>query len=67
LEYEVLVRLDELETLLEDLEDELSGASSSSEPLSEEMQQRMDAAGVESAEELRNLIGDLHQGLDRSG
>jgi hypothetical protein len=63
-EYRTLVLLDELESLLEDMEDEGITGLAASESIPADIKQRMDALGVHDVQQVRDRLMHLHAQVD---
>jgi hypothetical protein len=62
--YEAMLALDEMESLLEDIEEEGLPASATIADLPPQLAGRMDELGARSVGELRDRIRQLHEELD---
>jgi hypothetical protein len=62
--YDRLLEVEKLETLLEDVEDSGSGGEVGTLDMDGDLRARMVAAGVNNTEELRARIASLHSKLD---
>lgn len=65
-EYEALVELEELESLLEELEEQVVSGFEADPQIPEELRARMEALEVRNIEQLRERIMHLHAELDRN-
>ena len=63
-EYEAMLRLDDLESLLEDLEDEGVSGFERAEEIPQDLRERMAELRVHDVQGLRGMILNLHADLD---